>query len=218
MITVNPIGPPSGFAAKVVRPAKAWVTKKGWVWTALPPAGQSRLLPAYWTAVLDDLHEGYSGICAYLSVYTHRSLDDTSVDHYKPKSKSAVSLAYDWSNYRLASRPMNTNKGDHQDVLDPFALPPGLFVLNLLSGKVQIDTAVAPIGSPLHAQAKVTLKDRLKLNDGEYRELRLRILNKYLEARRPTGRASAKRALVKARADLLLESPFIHHEVVRQGW
>lgn len=218
MIPVEPIGPPPGFAAKVVRPAKTWITKKGWTWTAPPPDGQSSLLPSYWTTVLDDLHEGYSGICAYLSVYTHRSLDGTSVDHYLPKSKSAVSLAYDWSNYRLASRPMNTNKWDHQDVLDPFTLPLGLFELNLLSGKVRINTAVAPVGSLLHDQAWHTLKERLKLNHGEYRELRLRILNKYLEARRPTGRGSAKRALAKARAALLLESPFVHHEVVRQGW
>ena len=135
MIPVSPVGPPPGFAAKVVKPAKAWATRKGWPWAAPPPAGKANELPDHWTKVLDALHEGYGGACAYLSVYTHRSLDSTSVDHFEPKSKAPISRAYDWSNYRLASRPMNTNKGEHQDVLDPLTLPIGLFKLNLVSNR-----------------------------------------------------------------------------------
>jgi hypothetical protein len=152
-------------------------------------------------------------VCAYLSVYTHRSHDATSVDHYLPKSRHPVARAYDWSNYRLASRPMNTNKGEHEDVLDPFQLPDRLFILNLLSGRIQINAAVAAVGTPLHLKAQATLK-RLKLNAGEYRELRLGYINEYLSECQQPG----ANAVTDARNALLLKSPFIYHEVVQQGW
>lgn len=213
MISVSPVGLPPGFAMKVVRPAKAWVARKGWTWTAPPPVGKAHELPDHWTKVLGDLHDGYGGACAYLSVYTHRSLDSTSVDHYEPKSKAPITRAYDWSNYRLASRPMNTNKGEHLDVLDPFSLPPGLFDLNLVSGRVRISDAVAPVGSALRTQAIATLK-RLKLNDGEYLDLRLRYIDEYLQNRQ----LPAPNAVPAARNQLLLQSSFICSEVMRQGW
>jgi len=213
VISITPAGPPPGFATDVVRPARTWATGKGWSWAAPPPVGQSRKLPAHWTKVLDSLHEAHSGVCAYLSVYTHRSLDATSVDHYLPKSKHPIARAYDWSNYRLASRPMNTNKGEHEDVLDPFQLPARLFALNLLSGRVQINTAVAAVGTPLHREAQATLT-RLKLNAGEYRELRLGYINEYLSECQQPGAD----AVLHARAALLLKSPFIYQEVMQQGW
>lgn len=217
MIPVTPSGPPAGFAAKVVVPAQAWVNKKGWSWTSPAPTGQAKLLPAHWTKVLGEMHDTYAGVCAYLSVYTHRALDCTSVDHFVPKSKASIAQAYTWANFRLASRPMNTNKGQHENVLDPFTLMPGLFTLNLLSGRVLINAEVAPVDSPLHAQAKATVK-RLKLNAGEYRSLRLTYLDEYLNARQPKGRASIKASIKNARDALLIASPFIYHEVVRQGW
>lgn len=213
MIPITPVGPPPGFAMNVVRPAKAWVTRKGWTWTAPPPVGKVHELPAHWTKVLNELHDGYGGACAYLSVYTHRSLDSTSVDHFEPKSAAPISRAYDWSNYRLASRPMNTNKGEHLDVLDPFTLPPGLFKLNLVSGRVQISNTLAPFELALQPQAIATLK-RLKLNDGEYRDLRLHYIDEYLRNRQLPD----PNALAVAQNQLLLQSPFIHHEVLRQGW
>lgn len=217
MIPVTPSGPPPGFAAKVVVPAQAWVDRKGWSWTAPAPAGQARFLPAHWTKVLNAMHDAHAGVCAYLSVYTHRALDCTSVDHFVPKSKAPIAQAYTWSNFRLASRPMNTNKWQHEDVLDPFTLQPGLFTLNLLSGRVLINAEVALVGSPLHDQARATLK-RLKLNAGEYRELRLTYLDDYLKACQPKGRTSARTSIKKARNALLIASPFIYQEVVRQGW
>lgn len=213
MIPITPFGPPPGFAAKVVRPAKAWVTRKAWDWDAPPPPGKSHELPDHWTKVLNELHDGYGGACSYLCVYTHRSLDSTSVDHFEPKSKAPIRRSYDWSNYRLASRPMNTNKGEHLDVLDPFSLPPGLFKLSLVSGRVRISDTVAPVGSALRTQAIATLK-RLKLNDGEYRDLRLHYIDEYLRSRLHPD----PNAVSAARNQLLVQSPFIHHEVMRQGW
>jgi hypothetical protein len=213
MITVTPIGPPPGFALKVVKPAKAWATRKGWPWNAPPPVGKANELPAKWTACLDDLHRGYAGICAYLSVYTHRSEQASSVDHFVPKSVAPLSEAYNWSNFRLASRPMNTNKDDFQDVLDPFTLPAELFTLNLLNGRVSINRSVASPGSVLHQQAVDTL-NRLKLNLGQFRSLRLEFIDEYLRQRQ----MSDPQALQLARAQLRARSPFIFQEVIRQGW
>lgn len=108
---------------------------------------------------------------------------------------------------------MNTNKGEHQDVLDPFSLPTALFTLNLLSGRVQVNATIAAPGSMLHDDATQTVR-RLKLNSGEYRELRLVYIDEYLLA----CQSSASNAKQNALEALLLKSPFIHNEVVRQGW
>ena len=108
---------------------------------------------------------------------------------------------------------MNTNKKEHMDVLDPFSLPPGLFTLNLLNGRVGIDVGVAPIDSTLHAQAVTTLQ-RLKLNDGEYRELRLGYIDDYLQQ----AHGQSPTTVLHARELLLMQSPFIHQEILRQGW
>ncbi len=179
MILVSKFGPPSGFSVKVVSPAKNWAVSKNWDWNSPPPVGQSNLLRPYWRKALNELHDVHGGICAYLSVYTHRAMQCSSVDHFLPRSKSPIAFSYDWSNFRLASRPMNTNKHEFQDVLDPFTLPLNLFTLNLLSGRLIINPEVAPIGSSLHQQAMATLS-RLKLNNGEYRDLRLTYLDQYL--------------------------------------
>jgi len=213
MIPVTPAGVPPGFARKVLTPAKKWVAKNGWDWTAPPPLKCADKLPDYWTKCLDDLHAAHGGVCAYLSVYTHRALQSTSVDHFQPKSKAAVSKAYHWANYRLASRPMNTNKGEFQDVLDPFLIPAGLFHLNLLSGRIRVNLAVAPRSSPLNQQARATLK-RLKLNSPVFCELRLKHLDGYL-ARCPSTELSGRQ---QAQEALLSASPFIGQEVIRQGW
>ena len=213
MIPVPPFGPPPGFTLKVVRPAKAWVTKKAWSWSAPPPVGHANELPNHWTKCLDDLHDLYGGACAYLCVYTHRSLQASSVDHFVPKSLAPVREAYNWSNYRLSCRAMNTNKHEFQDVIDPFLVPAGLFSLSLLSGRVQVNSKVAAVGTPLRIQAQDTIK-RLKLNGGQFRELRLKFIDEYLGSRKMAD----PQALLHARQLLSLQSPFIHLEVLRQGW
>ena len=83
----------------------------------------------YWTAVLDELHAAYSRLCAY----TTRELVQTgSVDHFKPKSKYPH-LAYEWGNYRLARQAINARKGESEDVIDPFTVCEGWFILDMPS-------------------------------------------------------------------------------------
>ncbi len=97
-----------------------------------PLPDQIQLEP-YWRACLDDLHEAYGGICAYLCVYIERIVGGVSVDHFVAKSKKA-SLAYEWSNYRLACMTMNCRKRDYEDALDPFTILDGWFQLEFDEG------------------------------------------------------------------------------------
>lgn len=219
MIPVNPVGPPPGFMRDVVRPARAWVNAQGWDWDAPPPKDKASKLKTFWTlknhdgvSCLDYLHESYAGVCAYLSVYFERVQRSTSVDHYHPKSHFPIKCAYDWANYRLASNAMNSNKGECQDVLDPFTLPTGLFQLDLVSGRVQINTQFAEPGGDLHQRAHATLQ-RLKLNQSPFCRLRLSYIDEYLRNRQLAGADALEKALNK----LHFQSPFIYQEILRQG-
>lgn len=83
----------------------------------------------YWSRCAAELREAYSGICAYTSIYL---IDKGSVDHYRPKV-AYPELAYEWSNYRLASSRVNSSKGDNTNVLDPFEVEDDWFVLDIPS-------------------------------------------------------------------------------------
>ena len=100
------------------------------------PAGS---FPSYWRAALDDLQAAYDRVCAYLSV---RISTDASVDHYVAKSRR-WNLVYEWSNYRSACATMNSYKGEHGDVLDPFQLHAGWFALELVEFQVVAGTGLA---------------------------------------------------------------------------
>ncbi len=74
---------------------------------------------AYWRNVLHYMGDVYNGICAYSALYIN-SLGSETVDHFIPKTIKPE-LAYEWSNFRYASRRFNTRKGTHP-VLDPFEI------------------------------------------------------------------------------------------------
>ena len=80
----------------------------------------------YWSRAKRELHDAYLR-CAY----TSRRLwgDDVSVDHFLPKAKYPQ-FAYEWDNYRLAQPKLNGNKADSEEVLDPFQVRTGWFVLD----------------------------------------------------------------------------------------
>jgi hypothetical protein len=86
-------------------------------------------LKNYWTKISYDLHTAYQGICAYTCMYI---LPPGSVDHFLPKTHYPA-LTYEWNNYRLASQRVNQHKADSTDVIDPFSIQPGWFVLDFPS-------------------------------------------------------------------------------------
>ena len=82
------------------------------------------------------------------------------MEHFVPKSR-CPRLAYEWNNFRLVCGRFNGRKGDHRDVLDPFLLQNGVFVILfpalLVRPDVQLDEGI-------REKACSTI-ERLKLND-----------------------------------------------------
>ncbi len=163
------------------------------------PLPEQIQLEPYWRACLDDLHEAYGGICAYLCVYIERIVGGVSVDHFVAKSKKA-SLAYEWSNYRLACMTMNCRKRDYEDALDPFTILDGWFQLELVTGRIYANPEAPP---DVRKQVVATI-DRLGLDDLPCREMRSRHFQEYCE-----GFFSAD--------FLRRHSPFVWYEARRQG-
>lgn len=84
----------------------------------------------YWRRARPHLVRAYAGFCAYTSLYIVGP--DESVDHFYPKSKYPR-LAYEWSNYRLARRKVNSHKGDTIGIVDPFKVKKSWFILDFPS-------------------------------------------------------------------------------------
>ena len=80
----------------------------------------------YWTRAKRELRRAYLR-CAYTSRRIRG--DNVSVDHFLPKAKYPL-LAYEWDNYRLARPKLNRNKGDSEDLFDPFHVRDSWFFLD----------------------------------------------------------------------------------------
>lgn len=165
-------------------------------------------LPAFWTAALPDLRAAYRDICAYLGMYIDPATGLATVDHFKPKSRYQR-LAYEWSNLRLAAHQVNTDKDNYEDVLDPFQIQDGWFVLDLLTFKVD---AAEELDEHTRKAVLATV-DRLKLNDPTYCAARARYHDLYhglkTEPEDPDEPLPLKW--------LLRHCPFVARELHRQG-
>jgi hypothetical protein len=116
-------------------------------------------LPDYWCLCLEDLRKSYRSVCAYFGMKIHPATGLATVDHFKPKS-AYPKQAYDWNNYRLASHQANTNKDIYEDVLDPFSIQDGWFVLNI--GTFEVEASPDAQENKLLVESSI---NRLKLND-----------------------------------------------------
>lgn len=191
MIHVTPQPEPDTFDSKVRERGRAWMNKH-----QTPPPGNK--FPPYWRDCLDDLHSSYNGYCAYLAVYFER-VGGVSVDHFIAKSRRP-DLAYEWSNYRLACSIMNSRKGNHDDILDPFQIETGWFYLELVTGRIYPNKELSP---DLKSKVESTIK-RLKLDDDRNREMRARHYQEYREE-------------TLTDKHLKKYSPFVWLEAKRQG-
>ncbi|MBI2255330.1 MAG: hypothetical protein HYU58_11970 [Proteobacteria bacterium] len=81
----------------------------------------------YWARAANELHSAYAGICAYTAMYL---IAQGSVDHFLPKSLHPH-LAYEWSNFRLASAKVNSSKADLTDIVDPFQVQNNWFFMDI---------------------------------------------------------------------------------------
>ena len=121
------------------------------------------------------------------------------MDHYVPKSRR-WDLVYEWSNYRLACATMNSYKGEHGDVLDPFQLTDGWFALELVEFQVVAGTRLADHDAD---RVQATIR-RLRLNMPRF----CRIRAEFAEARW-NGEITIDY--------LARHSPFVARELRRQG-
>lgn len=154
----------------------------------------------YWTEALQDLLVAYDRVCAYCCFRIHASATP-SVDHMAPKSR-AWDRVYEWENYRLAALAMNAAQREYTDVIDPFEVQPGWFALELTYGQVQPGPATT--NDPALRARVVDTIDRLGLNNSGLLTDRLRDIEDY-----ERGEVGWDR--------LREESPFVAHEIERQG-
>lgn len=191
MIPVAQKPKPANFREQVAIPgAKAIAKYKAGTITKLPPL---------WRNCLDDLREAYRGVCAYSGVYIDPTTGGNSVEHFAPKSDE-VDRAYDWSNYRLVCTTLNSRKWVFQDVLDPFLVGYGWFVLNLVTMNI---APAAHLPDTLRKQVQDSI-DRLKLDGAKCRQSRLKFYEMYRK-----GQLNFQ--------GLQTLSPFVAFEVERQG-
>jgi hypothetical protein len=133
---------------------------------------------AYWRAIHGHLYDLYNGICSYCASWTPRArtarLDQTSIDHFIPKS-AMPQMAYDWNNFRLCRSRLNANKGDSLDIIDPFFVVEEWFRLDFSSFLIFPSTVM-----PSYAQFPVNETiGRLGLNDNDYVNERLEVIKSY---------------------------------------
>ncbi len=190
---------PPLFNTRVRIPGQNHLQNKG-INISLPlPSGTK--ITSYWTRDegLDELHKEYNGVCAYLAVHFERIMGGATVDHYLPKALRP-DLAYEWSNYRLCSSIMNSRKNDYLDVIDPFSMQDNWFFLELTTGRIYPNAALADIKKNA---ASLTIT-RLQLDGGVGRKLRTDYWDDYINNDISSNYLQRK-------------APFVWHEANRQG-
>lgn len=155
MIPVTPQPEPEDFHKLVRIPGKKFLKKcSGSQITSKEWRGHS-----YWRDVSLPLYYAYNCVCAYTAQWIPIS-SVPNVDHFIPKSVKPE-LAYEWSNYRLAFSRANTLKREFQDVLDPFTISEGWFLIDFPSLLIKPNTDL-----PVDDQRKVRATiERLQLNE-----------------------------------------------------
>ena len=197
MIAVAQQPEPANFDTDVRQPGKQFLDQNP------NPSGKEFKKHGYWSRVTDDLMSAYQNICAYTCWYLVKTTakNDASVDHFKPKDKHRL-LAYEWSNYRLASQRVNNHKGNSEDVLDPFEIETGWFVLDFPSCLVIPGDDLPDI---ITTDEVLNTIKALKLNEyEEFVDNRLDIMMRF-------GNSDIEMAEIEKRY------PFIASEITRQN-
>jgi len=135
------------------------------------PVTQERDIPAdafppYWRDTLPQMLKAYEGRCAYLAMYIHHATGSPSVDHVLPKSY-AWNQVYEWANYRLCAQIINSKKGALLTLVDPFAIGPDWFVLNMNTLHVERGSAAPQAGWPRIDATLPVLNHRLCVSERE---------------------------------------------------
>jgi hypothetical protein len=114
----------------------------------------------YWTRVSREMHVSYGGICMYSCHWIPHDTGSKTIDHFRPKDTHPRD-AYEWSNFRLVCGTLNGRKSGYEDVLDPFAIRDGMFVISFPSAFVKPSRSLT-VAERGEVEATIC---RLKLND-----------------------------------------------------
>lgn len=115
---------------------------------------------AYWVDIHPQLRRAFRGICAYTCHWISEDTGWKTVEHFRAKERYP-NLAYEWTNYRYVCGLVNGRKGIAQDVIDPFKLMDGWFVIDF---PTLIVRAGAHLPTARRNRVKATI-ERLRLND-----------------------------------------------------
>jgi len=127
--------------------------------------------------------------------------DNGTVDHFLPKTVHPQ-LAYEWSNFRLASGRVNSSKGNLIGILDPFHIQDDWFYLDIPTCLLRPNPA---LDNALRNQIANTI-NTLRLNqDDNYVQERCNILMDF-------ARADVSLGFLERRY------PFLAKEVNRHGF
>jgi hypothetical protein len=159
---------PKDFNEKVRVPGQKFLK------TVPSPTSKQLQRHNYWTYIKNDLCDLYANICAYTGEWIIS--DSASVDHFIPKVKEPQ-LAYEWDNYRLTTGAMNNNKSDQTDIIDPFDVQAGWFVLVLPGCYIKPS---ATLGESDSKKVDRTI-NILKLNSSERANKRYCIIKEYID-------------------------------------
>jgi hypothetical protein len=158
------------------------------------PRGKEWKNKDFWCDVIPDMMEAYNSICAYSSLWIKP--DQPTIDHYVSKDEDP-NQAYEWKNFRLARWRINTRKGKHKDILDPFRVGKNWFELDFTTFGIRPN----PKLNNMDKDAIGNTIERLKLDDLDYREAREAWFN----------------AFRNNNAELEKYAPFVAYEMRRQG-
>jgi hypothetical protein len=154
LIRVEPKAEYPAFNLHVRRPGTAFLE------SCPNPSSEQFRKKNFWNRAAKELHAAYSGICAYTAMYLP---EQGSVDHFVPKTAAPL-LAYEWSNFRLASGRVNSAKGSQINILDPFEVDNAWFEMDVPSCLLK---AGAGLPHEVRAQINITINS-LRLNTDDY--------------------------------------------------
>lgn len=192
MIPVTPQPAPRNFNANVRTPGLAFLAS----YPNPTKEDYKRRGSKIWRRALDDLYTTYGKVCAYSAEWVTKK--DRSVDHFVSRKVNKM-LAFEWTNFRLASKLLNEYKGSFA-VIDPFEVKENWFTidfdLNLVLPHPDLD-------NPLVTQIEETIRI-LKLNEIILQTKRTNWIDAYYRGR--TGLNGLRK-----------RAPFLVHELERQG-
>ena len=189
MVRVTPQPEPVHFHRKVREPGAWAIAELAGQPSPRPPGHRltqvassrtnipGNAFPPYWRRVGPDLRDLYDHVCAFSGMRIGPNADAT-VEHMVPKSRN-WRLVYEWGNYRLACLRMNRKKREYTDVLDPFCIDDGWFVMDIVEFRVH---PAAQLDESRKHSVAATI-NRLGLNDLDWCETRRQHVAHYREHR-----------------------------------